>query len=94
MPLPKGKTNNPNGRPVGSKSQKSLQWEALGESIVNRQAGLFNDYLEKLWSGGDIGQEKAAMLYLQTLEYFKPKQARTEIKQEGVQQLEVVVKRK
>ena len=32
--------------------------------------------------------------YGKLLEYFKPKQARTEVKQEGVQQVEVIIKRK
>ena len=91
MPFVKGKSGNVKGKPKGVKAQKTLEWEALGESITTRQAGKFNKFLDRLWDNDEL---KAADLFLQTLEYFKPKQARTEIKQEGVQQLEVLIKRK
>jgi hypothetical protein len=90
MPFKKGH-KLAKGRPKNSKNERTLEWEALGESITTKQAGKFNEYLNNLW---DEEPSNAANLFLQTLEYFKPKQARTEIKQEGVQQLEVVIKRK
>ena len=34
MPFEKGKSGNPNGKPIGAKGQKTLQWEALGEAIT------------------------------------------------------------
>ncbi len=78
MPFEKGKSGNPNGKPVGAKGQKTLQWEALGESITGQQAENFNDFLDKLWnSRNDEDKMIASELYLKTLEYFKPKQART-----------------
>jgi hypothetical protein len=78
MPFEKGKSGNPNGKPIGAKGQKTLQWEALGESITGHQAEQFNAFLDKLWnSRNDEDKMIASELYLKTLEYFKPKQART-----------------
>ena len=80
MGLPKGQTNNASGRPVGSKNKRTEQWEALCESITGQQAEQFNDFLNKLWgSRNDEDKMIASELYLKTLEYFKPKQARNTI---------------
>lgn len=80
MGLPKGQTNNSSGRPVGSKNKRTEQWEALGESITGHQAEKFNEFLDKLWgSRNDEDKMIASELYLKTLEYFKPKQARNTI---------------
>ena len=74
----KGESGNPNGRPHGAKSEKTKQWESLGESITGHQAEQFNAFLDKLWnSRNDEDKMIASELYLKTLEYFKPKQART-----------------
>jgi hypothetical protein len=80
MPFEKGQSGNPNGKPKGAKSEKTLQWEALGESITGQQAEQFNAFLNKLWSSRqDEDKMIASELYLKTLEYFKPKQARNTI---------------
>ena len=80
MGLPKGQTNNASGRPVGSKNKRTEQWEQLGESITGQQAEQFNDFMNKLWgSRNDEDKMIASELYLKTLEYFKPKQARNTI---------------
>jgi hypothetical protein len=92
MGLPKGQTNNPNGRPVGAKGQKTLQWEALGESITGQQAEQFNAFLDKLWnSRNDEDKMIASELYLKTLEYFKPKQARNTIVGDGDAPLQIII---
>jgi hypothetical protein len=80
MSFKKGESGNPNGRPYGAKSEKTKQWEALGESITGQQAEQFNAFLDKLWnSRNDEDKMIASELYLKTLEYFKPKQARNTI---------------
>jgi hypothetical protein len=95
MAFQKGISGNPKGKEVGLKSRKTLEWEALGESIAGKQSGKFNSFLNMLWDSPERKDNvMAAELFLNALEYFKPKQARTEVKQEGVQTLEVVIKRK
>jgi len=92
MGLPKGQTNNANGRPVGSKNKRTEQWEALGESITGHQAEKFNEFLDKLWSSrNDEDKMIASELYLKTLEYFKPKQARQTIVGEGDAPVQIVI---
>ena len=77
-------------KPKGAKSEKTLQWEALGESITGHQAEQFNAFLDKMWaSRNDEDKMIASELYLKTLEYFKPKQARTEVKHEGEQTIKI-----
>ena len=60
------------GRPVGSKNERTKQWEALGESIATTHTERFNAILDA------ANDDKFVYLYLQTLEYFKPKLGRTE----------------
>lgn len=92
MGLPKGQTNNSSGRPVGSKNKRTEQWEALGESITGQQAEKFNDFLDKLWSSrNDEDKMIASELYLKTLEYFKPKQARQTIVGEGHSPVQIII---
>lgn len=74
--MQKGKTNNPNGRPVGSKNQKTKEWEALGESILTRHASRFNNILNSSKDGEFMDK------FLSIIEYFQPKLARVESKQQ------------
>ena len=55
------------------KHEKTKQWEALGESIATTHTERFNAIL--------VGSDDETFLkyYTLILEYFKPKQARTEI---------------
>jgi len=76
----KGHTNNPKGKPAGTKSQKTLDWEAMRDKMT----GAFTDksiaYIENLWKRDE---EKAFDAYLKLIEYFKPKQQRTDLTTNG-----------
>lgn len=61
------------GRKEGSKNLRTLQWEALGDAITSTHTERFNRILS------EVKDETFVTLYLQALEYFKPKQARTEV---------------
>lgn len=71
MPFEKGNKYS-KGRKEGATNVKSRQWEALGEAITTKHTERFNKIL------GSMDDEKFMQLYLQTLEYFKPKLGRTE----------------
>jgi hypothetical protein len=65
------------GKPKGATHERTRQWEALADSIIGEQADRFRAFLNELWESDDIKDKmRASELYLQTLEYFKPKQAR------------------
>ena len=64
------------GRKPGSKSEKVKAWEQLGDYIVGAGAERYLDIIEEL------PDEKFAPRYENLLEFFKPKQQRTEIKAE------------
>ena len=76
----KGHTNNPNGRPVGSKSQKTLDWEAMRDKMTGAFTDRSIEYIENLWK---VDPDKAFDAYLKLIEYFKPKQQRTDITTNG-----------
>jgi hypothetical protein len=71
-PFPKGVSGNAAGKPVGVKSDKRKQWEALHESIAGRHTERFNRVLATL------DDEKFMDNYLRILEYFKPRLQRAE----------------
>ena len=58
------------------KSQKVEQWHQLGEFIINKGAKKYMDYINGL------KDKDYAERFERILEYFKPKQMRTEIKGE------------
>lgn len=87
MPAPKGNKYS-TGRPSGSKNERTKQWEDLGEALLTRHAERANRIMDTM------PDDKFLDNYGKLLEYFKPKQARTEIKQEGTQQVEVIITRK
>lgn len=60
-------------KPKGAISAKTRQWEVLGEAITSQHTGRFNEILSR---ANDL---QFVSMYLQVLEYFKPKQARTEM---------------
>jgi hypothetical protein len=71
MGLPKGKTNNPKGRPVGSQNERTIMWQQLGDYVVTQGAERAMTVLHAM------DDEDYLHYYLTMLEYFKPKQART-----------------
>jgi hypothetical protein len=89
MPV-KGISNNPAGRPKGIVNSRVQQWNELSGSITGLHTEKFNEYLCKLWNSIDAQDNlKAAQLYLQVLEYFRPKQSR--ISHEGQQNEPVII---
>ena len=76
MPFEKGRQKT-GGKQKGTPNQRSKEWEELGDAIKTRHSNRFNEILDTL------PDEKFIDKYLQVLEYFKPKLARTENKHEG-----------
>jgi hypothetical protein len=66
----KGKSGNPNGRPVGTVSDKVRMWNELGEWFVQEGAAKCMRIMN------DMEDEEYIKHYTALLEYFKPKQAR------------------
>ena len=64
------------GKVIGSKNERTKQWDILGEAIVTTHTERFNKILD------ESDDETFKDLFLQSLEYFKPKLARTENKSE------------
>jgi len=74
MAFTKGKSGNPDGRPKGAKDKRTLAWELLGEYIVGEGAERYMDLLLALEDTKFRDEFRAI------IEYFKPRQMRTEIK--------------
>jgi DNA-binding Lrp family transcriptional regulator len=66
----KGKSGNPNGRPVGAISDKVKMWNELGEWFTQQGAAKCMRIMN------DMEDEEYIKHYTALLEYFKPKQAR------------------
>lgn len=88
MPFKKGKSGNPSGRPRGAKGERTKEWENLGEHITTKHADRFNRILD------EANDEKFTSLYLQTLEYFRPKQSRSDDTQNIKQEINVNFRRR
>ena len=80
MPIQKGHTNNPKGKPKGTLSQKTLDWEAMRDKMTGAFTDKSIEYIEKLWK---TDPDKAFDSYLKLIEYFKPKQSRTDLTTNG-----------
>lgn len=85
MGLPKGKTNNPKGRPVGSQNERTIMWNQLGDYVVTSGAQRAMTIL------GDMDDEDFLHYYLTMLEYFKPKQARQTIVGESDAPVQIII---
>lgn len=66
----KGGVRPNSGRKPGSKNEKTVQWEELGNALLTRHSGRANQILEA------CDDETFMDNYTKLLEYFKPKQAR------------------
>ena len=84
----KGTTNNPNGRPIGSKNERTAQWDALAESIVGIHADNFNNIMNADYVDATEHEDEEIMMnarsrytnnYIKIMEFFKPKHNRTTI---------------
>ena len=66
------------------KTEKSLQWEALKESMLGKHAKRFDAELS------DLNGEEFCNMYLKTLEFVAPKQQRVETKDTSDPQDQIV----
>lgn len=67
------------GRKTGAKNVRTSQWEALVETLEGSQAKSFEAFMATMWSGTKSDKLAAAKLYLQLLEFHKPKLQRTSL---------------
>ena len=67
-------------KPVGAISQKTKDWEAMRDKMTGAFTDRSIEYIENLWKQD---KDKAFDAYLKLLEYFKPKQQRTDITTNG-----------
>lgn len=72
MAFKKGESGNLNGKPKGTKSEKTLAWEHLGDFITEAGAERVKQILST------CSPDKFMVYYPILLEYFKPKQQRVE----------------
>jgi len=80
----KFKKGNP-GRQHGSVGKKTKQWDEIGDYLINEGANKFIDILRKQ------DDQKFIQYYTTILEYFKPKQVRSDNfnRSEGKLQIEI-----
>lgn len=69
----KGIINNPEGRPLGSRNEKSKQWDILAEAITGRHTERFNRVLDNL------PDEDFLKAYILVIGYFRPKLAAQQV---------------
>jgi hypothetical protein len=65
-----GQSGNPLGKPKGTLSQRTEQWNALRDCITGEASELFMQSLVKLFNDDPI---VGMRMYLEVLNYFKPR---------------------
>ena len=75
------------GKKKGTPNKKTLQWEAIGEALITVHSERFNQIL------ATSDDDNFSKLFLDVMEYFKPKQSRVETEQKGEQVVNINVKR-
>lgn len=73
MGLPKGKTNNVNGRPKGSKNKSTQELKEMVNTFISNNADQFQADFKKL------DPKDRVMLYEKMLKYVLPTQQKMEI---------------
>ena len=84
MAAPKGHKGY---KPKGSKSNKTIAWQNLGEFITEQGA----ERLKKILTESD--DATFMKTYIQLIEYFKPKQSRTEVEKINDREQVLIIKR-
>ena len=77
MAYKKGESGNLAGRPKGSKTERTKQWDELHESIISGHADAFNKIMADF---SESDPHAFVTHYTRILEYFKPKYSRVEQK--------------
>lgn len=83
MAFKKGESGNLAGKPPGTKSKKTLEWEEFGRELLEKGMPRALDILST------CEDEDFMNNFTSLIEYFKPKLARTELSHKGEQTITV-----
>lgn len=73
----KGKTNNPNGRPKGSKNRADKHIKEAFEDVLRRNASEIDAYIEEIYK--EHGAKEVMEMILKVAEFCVPKLSRAEV---------------
>lgn len=85
MPFKEGKSGNPAGRKKGAKGKRTEHWEVFSRYCLEGELEKFRKELDKL-----EGKEYVTV-FLQLLEFHKPKLARSVITEEDEKQITRII---
>lgn len=78
MPKVGARSNNPEGRPAGSRNKRTIEWERLGGFITEAGAERVMAYLNSIEDDREFFDK-----YERLLNYFKPKMSAGSIEHTG-----------
>ena len=79
-------------RPVNRRNLKTLQWEALRDSVTGDLCDHFNTIMQEWATSGDPYLQNCFVnAYIKILEFHKPRLSRTALSNEGDQPLVTIV---